>query len=118
MHRFSETLPPGIPNGTRYQLFWFWAELPDIWVEREMTMPFHGRDQPGEDGVEAFATDAIGGLPEDDERLADGLGIDRPADPGFLGNDGIGRGEKADRMLAVTAGDVDEIIEDLGLIDL
>jgi hypothetical protein len=81
-------------------------------------MPLHGRDQPGEDGLEAFATDPIGGLPKDDERLADRLGIDRPADPGFLGNDGIDRGEEADRMLAVTAGDVDEFIENLGLVDL
>ena len=93
-------------------------ELTDIRVERQMAVPLHGRDQPGEDRFEAFATDAIRGLPEDDERLADRLRIDRPAEPGCLGHDGIDSGEEADRMLAVTAGDVDEFIENLGFVDL
>ena len=93
-------------------------ELTDIRVERQMAVPLHGRDQAGEDRFEAFATDPIGGLPEDDERLADRLGVDRPAEPGCLGHDGIDSGEESDRMLAMTAGDVDEFIEDLGFIDL
>jgi hypothetical protein len=93
-------------------------ELTDIGVEREMAVPLHGRDQTGEDGFKAFATDPIGGLPEDDERLLDRLGIDRPADPWCLGHDGIDSGKEADRMLAVTAGDSDEFIENLGFVEL
>ena len=54
--------------------------LTDIRVERQMAVPLHGRDQAGQDGLEAFATDAIRGLPEDDEGLADRLRIDPPAD--------------------------------------
>jgi hypothetical protein len=52
-----------------------------------MAVPLQGRDHRGEDRFETFATDPIGGLPEDDECLADRLGIDRPAEPGFPGND-------------------------------
>ncbi len=86
-------------------------ELADIRVERQMAVPLHGRGQPGEDRFEAFATDAISGLPEDDERFADRLRVDRPAEPGCLGQNGIDSREEADRMLAVTASNVDEFIE-------
>ena len=93
-------------------------ELTDLRVERQMAVPLHGRDQAGQDGFEAFATDAIRGFPEDDEGLADRLGVDRPAEPGCLGHDGIDSREQADRMLAMTAGDGDELIEDLGFVEL
>ena len=83
-----------------------------------MTVPLHGREQPREDRFEALATDAIRSLPEDDEGLADRLRVDPPAEPGCIGRDGIDSREEADRMLAVTAGDVDEFIENLGFLDL
>ena len=92
--------------------------MTDVRVERQMAVPLHGRDQTGEDRFEAFATDAIRGLPEDDERFADRLRVDPPTEPGCIGHDGIDAREQADRMLAVTAGDVDELIENLGFLDL
>src|SRR5512135_736243 len=67
---------------------------------------------------EAFPTDAIRGLPEDDECFADRLRVDPPAGLGRIGHEGIDSGEEADRMLTVAAGDVDDLIEYLSFLDL
>ena len=53
----------------------FEEELTDLQVEREMAIPLHGRDQPRKDRFETLPTDAIRSLPEDDEGLADRLGV-------------------------------------------
>ena len=93
-------------------------KLTDVRIEREMTMPLHGRDQARKDGLETFPTDAIRSLPENDEGLADRLGVDRPTRPDCLGHNGTVPGEEADRMLAMTAGDVNKLIKNLGFIGL
>ena len=51
-------------------------------VERQMAVSFHRRDQVRQDRFEAFPTDAIRGLPKDNERLADRPRIDPPSQSG------------------------------------
>jgi hypothetical protein len=77
-------------------------ELTDIRFERQMAVPLPGRDQPGEDGFEAFATDAIRSLPEHDERTTDRLRIDPPTGLGYAGQNADDGREEADRMFSVT----------------
>ena len=93
-------------------------ELTDVRIDREMTMPLQGRDQSWKDGLETFPTDAIRSLPENDEGLANRFGVDGPTMPDCLGHDGTVPGEEADRMLAMTPGDVDELIENFGFVGL
>ena len=81
-----------------------------------MAVPFHRRDQVGQDCLEAFATDAIRGLPKDDERLADRLRIDPPSRGGRLGDNGMDSGEESDRMLAMAAGNGNKFIQDFCFI--
>ena len=75
-----------------------------------MAMPLHRRDQVGQNSFEAFPTDAIRGLPKDDERHADRIGINPPSRCRRLREDGIDSGEESDRMLAMTAGNGNEFI--------
>jgi hypothetical protein len=70
-----------------------------------MAVAFQRRDQVGQDRFEALPTDAIRGLPEDDERLAGCLRIDSPSRGGRLVDEEIDSGEESNRMLAMTAGD-------------
>jgi hypothetical protein len=81
-----------------------------------MAVAFHRRDQIGQDRSEAFPTDAIGGLPEDDERLADRVRVDPPRRGGRLVDDGIDRGEDSNCVLAMAAGDGNEFIQDFCLL--
>ena len=80
-------------------------------VERQMAVSFHRRDQVRQDRFEAFPTDAIRGLPKDNDCLADRPRIDPPSQSGRLGDDGLGPGDKSDRMLAMAAGDGNEFIQ-------
>ena len=41
-------------------------------------MPFHGIHEVGQRRLEPLATDAVGSLPNHDDRLADGLIVDAP----------------------------------------
>jgi hypothetical protein len=66
-----------------------------------MAMPLKGRNQAREGRFEAFSTDAIRSLPEDDEGLADRLRIDPTAELGCAGQDGIESREEVDRVLAM-----------------
>jgi hypothetical protein len=78
-------------------------------------MPLHRGDQVGEDRLQAFPADAIGDLPEHDERLADGLGVDPAGKLGRIGGCGLGAGEEPDRVLPMAACKGGELIENLGL---
>jgi hypothetical protein len=81
-------------------------------VERQVTVPFHGGDQVGQDCFESFATDAISGLPEDNQHLTDCLRIGSPSQGGRLGDEGLVLGDEADRMLAMAVGERNEFIQD------
>ena len=83
-----------------------------------MAVPFHRGDQRGQDRFETFAADAIRGLPEDDERLADRFGIDRPGRGMCIVADRVNSREQSNGMLAMAAGECNEFIQNSGFVDL
>ncbi len=85
-------------------------ELTDGRVEVQMAVPFHRWDQAGQDRFETFPTDAICGLPEDDERLADRFGIDLPGRCVCIVADRVDPREESNGMLAMAAGECNEFI--------
>ncbi len=92
-------------------------EVMDGRVERQIAMPLQGRDQAGQDHLEALPADAIRGLPEDDECFTDRLRIDPPTGLRRVGREAIDSGEQPDRVLAMAAGNVHELIQDLRFIN-
>ena len=52
--------------------------LANLGVEVEVTVPLQSCDQARQDRLEAFATDAVGGFPEDDQRLPHRLIVGAP----------------------------------------
>jgi len=84
----------------------------NLLADPAVTALLERRDQQREERLESFPADPVGGLPQQDERLTHGFIVDRktrsPAQP-----DGDRRRiEQADDVLAVIAGDRDELVED------
>ena len=50
-------------------------------IEGQMPVPFQGRDEAGQDRLEALATNAIRCFPQDDEGFSHGLVVGPPGDP-------------------------------------
>jgi hypothetical protein len=92
--------------------------LADLGVEVEVAVPLQGCDQAGQEGLQAFTTDAVGGFPEDDQGLSHRLVVGAPGHDGGVGSEGAIRGEQPDGVLAVAASDGDELVEDLALVVL
>lgn len=79
-------------------------------------VPFQRRDEAGKDGLQTLAADAVGGFPQDDQGLPNGLVVGAASHDGsFDRNDRIS-GEQSDGVLAVAAGHRDELVEDLALV--
>jgi hypothetical protein len=87
-------------------------------VERQMAVPLHGCNQTREDHFEAFSADTIRSLPTNDESLLDRLRIDSPAERGCAGDGGIKSRDEVNRVFAMAVSDVDELIKDLGFLNL
>src|SRR5262249_32646199 len=85
-------------------------ELTDGRVERQMAVPFHRRDQGGQDRFEPFPTDAIRGFPEDDERFADRFGIDLAGGPACIVADRLNSREQSNGVFTMAACDCNEYI--------
>ena len=75
-----------------------------------------GRRQAGQDGLEAFATDAVGGFPEDDQCFAHRLVVGPPSHDWVRRRAVNAAVEQSDGVLAMAAGHGDELVEDLALI--
>ena len=83
-----------------------------------MPVPLQRRDETRQDGFQTLPAKAIGSFPEYDERLADRLGIDPPGQAGWLVNHRINSGEQSNGMLAMTASDGNEFIQDCCFLEL
>ncbi len=76
-----------------------------------MAVAFHRRDQTGQDRFEAFPTDAIGSLPDNDERVADRLRRDLLGRDRSIVAERAGSGEQPNGLLAMAAGEGNEFIQ-------
>jgi hypothetical protein len=83
-----------------------------------MPVPLQRRDETRQDGFQTLPANAIGSFPEYDERLADRLGIDPPGQGGWLVDHRINSGEQSNSMLAMTASDGNEFIQDCCFLEL
>ena len=92
--------------------------LPDDRIESQMPVPLQRRDETRQDGFQTLPANAIGSFPEYDERLADRLGIDPPGQGGWLVDHRINSGEQSNSMLAMTASDGNEFIQDCCFLEL
>ncbi len=81
-------------------------------------MLLQGRDQVGQHRLEALATDPIRSLPADDEGFADRLIISPPGNGGCGRRCEVGSSGQPNRVLAMTAGHGDELVQDFGLLRL
>ncbi len=79
--------------------------------ERQMAVAFEYRDQLGQEGDEAFGTDAIGGRPGDDERVLHRATVEALARSQQRRRRENGMGKEPDSVLARIAGDSNELIE-------
>lgn len=92
--------------------------LPDDRIDSQMPVPLQRRDETRQDGFQTLPANAIGSFPEYDERLADRLGIDPPGQGGWLVDHRINSGEQSNSMLAMTASDGNEFIQDCCFLEL
>src|SRR5262249_14767968 len=91
--------------------------LADHGVQVQMAVLFQGRDETGQDRLEALATDPIRGLPQNDEGFTHRLVVGPPSNGGG-GRRRTSVGEQPDGMLAMAAGHGDEFVQDLRLLRL
>ena len=80
-------------------------------------MALHGLHQMGQRRLQAFPADPVGGFPDHDHRCSDGLIADAPASQGmgcaFII---VKLAEQPDAVLAMVAGNRDELVEDPALV--
>jgi hypothetical protein len=78
-----------------------------------MPVALHCVDQPGDHLAESFATDSIGGLPNDGQRFSNGFIVD-PRPLSRLRRFSFQRlPQRTNRMLSMKARHLDELVEDL-----
>lgn len=92
--------------------------LADGGIEGQMAVPFQGLDEAGQDGLEPLAADAVGGLPQDDKGLSDGLTVCAAVDRRGLRRVADGGAEESNGVLAMVASDGHELVEGFGLLGL
>jgi hypothetical protein len=92
--------------------------FPDSGVKGQMAMAFQGLDEAGQNGLKSFAADAVGGSPEDEEGLADGLAVGAPVERHWLRRMVGGVAKQSDGMLAMATGYGHELVEDLRSLGL
>lgn len=92
--------------------------LANLGVKAKVAVSLQSGDQARQDGLEAFATDSVGGFPEDDQRLSHRLIVGAPSHDRSSGSERCVGGKQSDGVLAVAASDGDELIKDLALVML
>src|SRR5438445_818092 len=81
-----------------------------------MPMALHGLHQPNDHLAESFATDSIGGLPDDRQRLSNGFVVDSRPLSRFRSFSPWCFLQHADRVLAMKTRHLDELVKDLFLL--
>ena len=79
-------------------------------IETEMPMPLHGVHEVGQRRLEPFAADAVGSLPDHDDRFAYGLVVDAPSH-NLLALIVAGLTQQPDAVLAMVADYRSEFVE-------
>ena len=84
--------------------------FPHKGIEIEMTMPLHGVHEVGQRRLEPFTVDAVGSLPDHDDRFAYVLVVDAPTHD-LLALIVAGLTQQPDAVLAMVAGYRSEFVE-------
>ena len=88
----------------------------DLRIESHVPVPFHRLDQCRQQRFQAFATDAVRRLPQNDYRLADRLVVDPPTGLRRRAARGGVAPQQPHRVLSVKAGGCNEFIENACLL--